>query len=222
MSEPAGQATAETLKDRWLGLTERLHIWNEAVAEAIFEELIPHYLAPERHYHNANHILRMLRELDQCGELVEWPEAVEFAIFFHDAIYDTHAIDNEVKSAELAVEKAGRLGLGTGFRNYVSDLINATMHCTAPTDEDERLLVDIDLISLGLPYEQFVEFGDAIRKEYGWVPEQTFNTRRAELFESLLARKSIYVTEHFRLRYEKQARENLTIEVAKLRGGSAA
>jgi predicted metal-dependent HD superfamily phosphohydrolase len=88
------------MRDRWL------ETWRDlGVVPAPFEmldDLRSRYSAPDRHYHGLHHIEDCLEKFDVCRQEAERPAEIEMAIFFHDAIYDTHAADNELKSAEWA------------------------------------------------------------------------------------------------------------------------
>src|SRR5215475_4432514 len=75
------------------------------ISETIRDELVRAYTAPDRHYHNLAHIEAMLGLARSHGGALSDSDAVEAAIWFHDAIYDTRRHDNEVKSAELAAER---------------------------------------------------------------------------------------------------------------------
>jgi predicted metal-dependent HD superfamily phosphohydrolase len=48
-----------------------------------------------------------------------------------------------------------------------------------------------------------------IRREYDWVPEETFAAKRAEVLRRFTARERIYTSEEFYVKYEQQARLNL-------------
>ena len=82
---------------------------------------------------------------------------------------------------------------------------------------DAPLLVDIDLSILGQPAKRFWEYEDQIRKEYAWVPEEIFRTKRAEILERFLARKQIYNTSYYFSKLEAQARTNLNQSIKKHR-----
>ncbi len=91
------------------------------------------------------------------------PEAVEAAIWFHDAIYDSRAKDNEAQSAALAEEKlAGRTDPERLGR--IGTMIVATATHELPSlqslgDEhfigDAALFLDMDLSILGAAPEAF-------------------------------------------------------------------
>ena len=68
-----------------------------------FTQLIPIYSSPDRAYHNLAHIQACLSEFEAVRSLASNPTAMQTAIWFHDVIYDTHAHDNEERSADFAI-----------------------------------------------------------------------------------------------------------------------
>jgi predicted metal-dependent HD superfamily phosphohydrolase len=65
-------------------------LWKSATGKVAPDRLYPRllemYAEPGRHYHNARHIAECLNEFDQVKQLAAEPVAVEFAIWFHDAV----------------------------------------------------------------------------------------------------------------------------------------
>jgi len=175
------------------------------VREDILALLKARYAEPHRHYHTLEHIEHCLAEFDprQARE----PEAVETAIWFHDAIYDTHRSDNEERSAAWLLELMPE-------RKTAAAMIRVTKD-HRPSTPDEALLVDVDLAILGQPPEAFDRYERQIREEYAWVPGFLFRRKRAAILRGFLERPFIYGTEPFRAKYEGRARENLTRSLTK-------
>ena len=73
------------------------------------------YSEPHRHYHTLRHVTECLTEFNSVRHLARQPVAVEMAIWFHDAIYDTHAQDNEERSAELSSQCLSEAGASVGL-----------------------------------------------------------------------------------------------------------
>ncbi len=200
--------------ERWTKL------WREIGAKddgfAVYQELVSHYSEPHRHYHNLQHIGECLEELDAVKQVARHPLAIELAIWFHDAIYDPRAPDNEERSAELAEKRITEAGGGEDLRASVSALVMATKSHDRSAHGSTPLIIDVDLSILGKPEARFWEYEAQIRKEYDWVPTEIFAAKRAEILEKFLARGRIYSTQPFLDRYEKQARANLQASVQKL------
>ena len=63
--------------------------------EQALRELEDGYGSPGRHYHTFGHVWSCLLELDRVRSLCGSPLALELAVWFHDAVYDPQAGDNE-------------------------------------------------------------------------------------------------------------------------------
>ena len=161
--------------DRWLALIARvLETPGHDAAKAVFADLYTRYTAADRRYHDIHHIRECLRLFDTVRALASQPDAIELAIWFHDAIYDSHKSDNEASSASLAQSALMRLGVPRATRQSVCDLILATQHNAPPADTDAAMLVDIDLSILGQPAPIFDAYEAGVRFEYAWVTDSAF------------------------------------------------
>ncbi|WP_027156044.1 hypothetical protein [Mesorhizobium sp. WSM2561] len=184
------------------------------IDEPLKRELSALYEAEGRHYHNLGHIEAMLAMAGHYRASLHDPEAVEAAIWFHDAIYDSRAKDNEARSAALAEKKlAGRTDEQRLGR--ITAMISATATHELPRSDDENaardaaLFLDMDLAILGAPPDAFDAYEQAVRREYGWVEEPMWRAGRSAVLKSFLARPHIFHTEEFRQRFEAQARQNM-------------
>lgn len=184
------------------------------------------YNESHRYYHGLTHIGACLVQLDEYH--LEHPdmlpfelENIQFAIWFHDVIYDTEKYDNEEKSAALAEKAITELQFD-GFRiEPVKKMILNTKHTNSnQLDHSTNVFLDIDLSILGELPEIFNEYEQNIQKEYSWVPPTIFRTKRAQLLEQILNQPLIYRTEFFQLRYEIQARYNLIRSIHQLKAQS--
>ena len=196
---------------RWLALWQRLGAPQHAdgaLADA-FAALTARYSETHRHYHSARHIAECLAHFDTAQGLCEHEAEVELALWFHDAVYEPRAKDNEAKSAAWALRVMADAGLDTPVRDRVNALIMKTCHDALPDTQDEQVLVDIDLAILGADTARFEEYETQVRAEYGWVPEFLFRRTRRKILQSFLARPAIYSTAHFKIQREKKARDNL-------------
>jgi predicted metal-dependent HD superfamily phosphohydrolase len=142
---------------------------------------------------------------------------LEAALWYHDAVYDPQKPDNEEASARMAREVFYRAGLSSERTKKVEQLILATRHSFVPSDKDSALIVDIDLSILGANTDRFDRYEAAIRREYSFVPEIVFRSKRAEILEGFLSRSFLFTTQTFRERFELKARANLTRSLERLK-----
>jgi predicted metal-dependent HD superfamily phosphohydrolase len=185
------------------------------ISEEIRAELIRAYSASDRHYHDINHVETLLRLLSDHRALLADPTSVEAAIWFHDAVYDTHRNDNEAKSAELAEARLCSTASDDQL-SCITTMIRATKDHALPSYSDERaaadcaLFLDMDLAVLGAADSDFAAYERAVRLEYDWVNEPMWVAGRRRVLESFLARPNIYASPVFRSKYEAAARSNLS------------
>lgn len=207
-------------ENRWSRLWQRAGLAGDGTDAATFAQLTARYAEPQRHYHNAAHIAECLAWLDDCTSLVADPVAIEFALWFHDAVYDPRSSDNEERSADLATETLRRAGADPALVGRVAALILTTKSHTAAGQSDAPWLLDIDLAVLARPRATFLEYEVAIRAEYAWVPLETYCEKRAAILTHFLSRPHLFLTAHFAPRFEAVARANVAFSIAALRAGS--
>jgi predicted metal-dependent HD superfamily phosphohydrolase len=201
--------------NRWIGFWTRLGATGNP--GLVFQEIASNYDTPPRAYHNLLHIAHCLDEFEPARRLADEVNAIEMAIWFHDIIYDSHAKDNEERSAEKAQSVIKSAELTDAFRVKVADLILATKHNAPPKDADSALLIDVDLSILGQRPEIFDEYERQIRREYDWVAEEAFVAGRSAVLKTFLDRPAIYSTAFFRNKYEPTARANLARSIELLK-----
>ena len=81
---------------------------SQTVSAGWFDEVRRHYQEPGRRYHTPEHVEHCLRQLDLVPGLIDDRDALEFAIWYHDVIYDIENSENELKSARLFQAHAGQ------------------------------------------------------------------------------------------------------------------
>lgn len=173
------------------------------------DALLTAYAESHRRYHTRQHLGECLAALDTVRHLARHPGEVAIALWFHDAVYDLQAHDNEQRSADRATAALQAAGVSAEAVDRVVALILATRHTGVPATPDEQLLVDIDLGILGAAPARFAEYERQIREEYAFVPEAIFRSARRGILQGFLARPALYGTAHFRDRLEARARANL-------------
>lgn len=180
----------------------------------IFDQLTEMYSAKGRIYHNLRHIYFLLDLLENFGDCVNNKLIVFFSIWFHDAIYDPQAKDNEKRSAELAINCLKDSTLPEKKISKIKKLILATeKHSAENLDSDGRIFLDFDLAILGAENEIYDEYAKAIRKEYDFVSEEDYKIGRGRVLQNFLKRETIYFTDVMREKFEEKARQNIEREI---------
>jgi predicted metal-dependent HD superfamily phosphohydrolase len=211
-------AVMATLSARWRAILDRLGIDADA-AGPTFADLVRAYSEPGRHYHTLDHIVALFHQLDRHGEGLADRNAVELAIFFHDAVYVPTRSDNEAESAALAGARLTALGLPAALVARVADLILATRHGiehAEPHDADLALLLDLDLSVLAADRPVYAAYAQAIRSEYAVYPDLVYRPGRRRVLGQFLARPRIYRTGRLHELWDAAARANLEWELAEL------
>jgi predicted metal-dependent HD superfamily phosphohydrolase len=198
-----------TLSDRFRSLWMRsLSPEVKMDVNPVYDSLVSVYGEPGRFYHGWPHVTHCLREFDRVSARMEIPDAVELALWFHDAVYVPGARDNEQLSADL-FSQYGRIGFSSTLVEQVCDLILITMHRQPPDKGDEAYMVDIDLSSFGQQWSDFLRDSQNVRKEQIHVPDAIYYPAHAIFLRMLLDRPRIFYSELFFDCYEKSARRNI-------------
>lgn len=191
-----------------------------ALPQALKDSLAARHREPGRHYHGMAHVEALLRWLDQSRDLAADPRAIEAAIWFHDAVYDTRSTRNEAESAQLARRELTALQWPAPAIDKVEAMVLATAgHATdGEEDADLRLFLDLDLSILGQPAPVYAAYSAAIRAEYRHVEEAAYKAGRRRVLQSFLARPAIFHTRRWHEAWEAQARTNMRQELDALGG----
>ncbi|MGQ0383381.1 MAG: HD domain-containing protein [Gammaproteobacteria bacterium] len=203
---------------RWNDLAARLGVEKPLVA---FRWLESHYEERARKYHTPRHINECLAVLDRCMHPEAGDPLLEYALWFHDAIYNTFSKKNEERSAEAALRVLEKSGRSAAECALVRGLILATRHGPHPAEPAAQLMVDTDLSILGAEADRYAEFELQVRAEYWWVPTAMYRRQRGAILHSFMMRPSVYATHEFRERQERQARNNLAWGLEQLSFGRA-
>lgn len=201
-----------------------LALWGRHCHEAGLEadgtlgaRLIQAYGAAERHYHGHSHLDFLFHEIETRRSLIGDVALLRFAAWFHDAIYDPKAQDNEERSAAWARQALPELGASLGLAGRVEALILKTKsHHAGPAEPDEALFLDMDFAIIGAPAGVYQRYAQAIRAEYAHVPEAAFRLGRTAFLENVLAQPLMFRTQLYEEHYGAQARANLAGEIARL------
>ncbi len=204
----------DLLRQQWHALTAPL-LADTARRAAELEKLLTAYGAPERHYHNVQHLENLFAQVAALPP--QDATVVALAIWYHDAVYEALRPDNEARSAEWALAFLAETTLEPVRRERVADLICRTADHTQPQppdDADLLLFLDADLSILGAPAAAYWEYARQVRREYQLVPEPLYRTGRSQVLAKLLAAPVLFHTPALRAAFDAPARRNLQAELA--------
>lgn len=175
----------------------------------IANTLLERYSEADRHYHTIEHIEFCLSLFDQVADQCVNSDAVELAIWFHDAIYNFPLVENEKLSADYFMD-ASEGYMADDLRQNIFRQVITTDHKVRPVDPDQQILVDIDLSSFGRPWDQFIKDGQNVRRELAYQDDGFFYQQQISFMKQLVARKDFYNTPWFQQQFEATARSNLS------------
>ncbi|MFX1704236.1 hypothetical protein PV783_09800 [Chitinophaga sp. CC14] len=179
-----------------------------------YTALVDAYQSHGRYYHNWSHIQQLVSLQQAYVHQLTDPEAVLFAIFFHDIIYNPLQPDNEERSAAAAVTHLHKINYPVEKNTKVSDFIIATKtHINTHHDPDLDYFLDFDLQILGASPETYRAYAQQIRQEYQVYPDDVYIPGRRKVLQHFLEMPAIYVTPAFRELYETAARTNIQAEL---------
>lgn len=176
-------------------------------------DLVERYAEPHRGYHNADHVLAVVRDVNALAfdRTARERAVLTLAALAHDVVYDGEPGEDERRSAEWV--RARLAGLPEA--DEVAELVLATAD-HASDDPLTCLLLDADLAVLGSDPATYERYRTAVRAEYAHVPEDAWRVGRATVLRSLAGRDPLYVTPHARERWEDRAKANLAAELSSL------
>lgn len=191
-----------------------------------FDRLWEMHCDPMRHYHTVVHLQEMFQYLEilekhNIGVCEVEIQAIILAIFFHDCVYEVKSATNEEDSAKIFQQYASEYNLSVELTNLVVDYILATKkHSVGPNSPlGKAILLDLDMSVLGKSLKAYMNYASLIRKEYSYVPHETYCSKRADILEDFLKENRIYGTDGMFEAFEAQARDNIAAEVSLLRQG---
>ena len=194
-------------------------------ARAVGEELLRRWSEPHRSHHTLAHLRDTLRAADLLlvsdGGADADADAVRYAVWFHDAVYEGRPGEDEEQSALLAERMLGRMGVAPTLIGEVARLVRLTTdHHAEAGDHEGAVLCDADLSVLGSEPEGYLTYAAAVREEYRHVPDHLFRVGRIRVLKSLLDAPRLFRTEPGRRWWEARARANVSAEVERLRQAS--
>lgn len=206
-----------------------------AAAEGWIQRLWTLHVEPTRHYHTAVHVQEMLeyfellRRLDESKSFQQQQPITQqdavvtvMSIYFHDAIYNPQSATNEEDSEQLWQEFAKEMQItNKELIQEVSTFILATKQHKVSNENSPSLalFLDLDLAVLAKEPSAYLSYAALIRREYHFVPVETYCSKRAEILQDMANQTKLYGSAVF-APWEDRARNNLRNEIKLLKQGS--
>jgi predicted metal-dependent HD superfamily phosphohydrolase len=203
--------------------------------------LLALYNGKDRFYHDITHINFCLARVEQFNRdtatgsgsdlsETEW-EALLIAVYFHDAIYNAEA---QMVQPAWSEHYSSQLmyGLATEYRKTlrtqeeIDELTNVILLAdkliiaTAKHGEEhdtflEKLMCDIDLSSLALPWNQFDKNTDQVIREYAlFRDEATIREGNAKFLKKLIDKGTPIFQTGWGAQFEEMAQWNIKHRIA--------
>ena len=188
-------------------------------AATAFDELLTRHNEPQRRYHGPAHLSALFYLMTLHASHIPPGTSPRLAIWWHDAMYDPQARDNEERSAGLAREHLTQLGAPAALIQTTANLILMTRnHWAGPSAGDGDYFLDADIAILGAPLQVYDRYAADVRQEYAWAAEPAYRAGRSAFLQAAAARSRLFRTDAFETAYGQQARVNMRRELASLAG----
>ena len=186
----------------------------------ILADLRARLAEPHRVYHGQAHIDALLEAFRARRGTVRDPDAVELAIWFHDAVYRPGAADNERRSAAL-LRALPEGAVPAPTLAAAETMILATERHAVPDGlpaADVALFLDMDMAILGAAPNAYDGYAAGVAREFvPVVGAAAYRQGRAAFLRGALASgRPLFVTARARAALEGPARSNMRRELAAL------
>lgn len=194
-----------------------LYTNNNDTISMLWSEIELAHTAKGRYYHTLLHVGHIVSLINSHKDHINNINALLFAAFYHDFVYDTTSNNNEKLSAETAKERLTKIGVDNDTINLCYDTIIATANHKKTTCNDTNIFLDTDLTILGQEQRVYIEYTNLIRSEYALYTDKEYVTGRLKHLKDLITRDSIYHTSIFNYKYQDKAVENIKQEIKLLK-----
>lgn len=209
---PLQEEDAILLAASWKRLAGQSH-----EARAVGEELLGRWSEGHRRYHTISHLWDTLRAAEVLQEEARDIDAVRYAVWFHDAVYEGRPGQDEDESAALAERLLSLMGKGPEVTTEVVRLVGITKkHRPERWDANGAVLSDADLSALAGSPEEYLAYATAVRAEYWRFTDKVFRAGRLQVLRSLLEAPHLFHTPFGRAHWEPRARSNMLAEADRL------
>ena len=186
---------------KWVQAHEALSI--EPDVDEI-ERLLALWSGPGRFHHGLDHLRHCLIVIDLMGE-DESPvrrALISLAAFYHDAVYDVGAKDNEAQSAAMLISYAIKAGLAKVEMDHAAKLIIWTKNHWENRQDNRAwaIMNDADLAVLATSSEDYTKYAENVWKEYSALySRKDFVTGRMAFLEGIMDKNTFMMPQAYEL-----------------------
>lgn len=167
----------------------------EWVDRTLIPLIVVAYSESQRHYHTLTHLGRVLSVAEKLTVGLDLSEEdrvrLDLAILFHDVVYEPSAHDNELRSADMLIERCA-FKVDPGMVTAAAYALLTTQGHTPTTDPVAQVLLDADLEILAAEREDYAAYAQQIRQEFNHVADEDFRKGRAAILMNFLAQEQLY------------------------------
>ncbi len=168
-------------------MLKHIDVLKKYYSEEKIEDILKRWNEPHRYWHNTDHLKEVLYRIDKLNSINDMEyEILVISAFFHDIVYNPQKKNNENKSIELFQKYSPKLPPG-----YMSSVIKIIKNsANYPEISLDKLSVmfwvmDNDPI-INKNFENFKDYEDKIKKEYGFVPTPTYKRERLKFLSKYI------------------------------------
>lgn len=212
-----GKSAAKALQFRWDSLMFEPNTAAEtrSAIDSLGQDLRARWSEPHRHYHSTMHLLAVLEALDTLCD-GNPPKNVVLAAWFHDAVYNGIAGQDEDESAKLAQLSLIKIWPEKDIREVVRLVLLTKTHAPDAGDDFGALLCDADLAILGSEPQSYARYSSDVRLDYAHFPDSDFARGRLAILKQLRTSDHLFHTAKGRQLWGEEAIRNLDNEIAQL------
>lgn len=205
-------------KLRWTWLANRVWIKN---SDELFNKMKNTRDKEWRHYHARPHYIHGLNKLYRHRDLLNNPDATEYARAWHDSIMDfsKHNGENEQESAILSFTEGEKHWIDKTFLLESMKHVQETYHLT--NNKDGMVMKSIDLAIFGEKREIYKEYSNNIYLEYKSIySRELFLQWRLivlQKFKEKADNWTLYDHPVLGEKYDTQAKENINREIEEIK-----
>ncbi|WP_415912753.1 hypothetical protein [Neptuniibacter sp. QD37_11] len=156
----------------------------------------PYYEEAHRAYHNWDHPMQMLQLAEKHG--IDLSFSQRLAILCHDLVYIPGHEGNEIASVKLMQAIIAK-HFPLVYREQKAEIEDATTIIMdtvkhVPTIEASKVVIDLDLYRLAVPYEEFRAYGRLVYAECPYMDEAEFKQNQIAFFSFMLEKDRLFTS----------------------------